>query len=252
MMSIIQMKSIVITIILIAVQAGFTKAIAQNLAQNTVKNENVNTAKNTVLLASQEIANIKKEKSDIDANLKKQQAVCYKKFAVNNCLKDAKIEAQTALNAVKRREIAINDQQRNAKIESDQNKKEKAAENFFENRSGADKTSEVKDKTKTIKTTKPGKVIKTDAEILAEKNAADKSRADAAQKRLVELNQKQAAAQKKAKSRASKNSQSSANAVKFNQKLTQAEEHKQALEKANLNKNKTKAAPLPIPATTSP
>jgi colicin import membrane protein len=235
------MQSIFFTIILIAVQAGFTPVIAQTLVKNTDKNEGLNTVINTELFVSQELVGIKQEKVAIDANLKKQQAACYKKFAVNNCLKDAKTEAQTALNAVKRREIAINDQQRNAK----------AAVKKVENHSGGDKISDVKDKTEAVKTAKPGKVIKSDADILAEKNASDTSRAKAAQKRLAELKQKQAESQKKAQSRVNKNSQSSANATKYAQKITQAEEHKQTLEKAKLAKNKPKSPPLPIPVPSS-
>lgn len=239
------MKSIIFTIILIAIQAYITTAIAQN--------EGLNAVSNIELAASQEFAKIKQEKAVIDANLKKQEAACYKKFAVNNCLKDAKTEAQTALNAVKRREIAINDLQRNAKAESDQRKKEKTAVQNAEKNSSGDKTSEVKDQTKTLKTlktAKPAKVVKSDADILVEKNSADKSRADAAQRRLVDSNQKQAASQKKAQIKAIKSNQAGANAAKYKQKLLQAEEHKAEVEKSRLNKSsqsKPTSAPLPVP-----
>ena len=70
-------------------------------------------------------------------------------------------------------------------------------------------------------------------------------------KRLEESNQKLAASQKKAQTRASKNSQSAANAAKYNQKLAQAEAHKAALEKKNLERKKAKSAPLPIPNSNS-
>lgn len=236
------MKSIIFTIIFIAFQAYITPARAQN--------EGLNAVNNIELSAAQEFANIKQEKAVIDANLKKQEAACYKKFAVNNCLKEAKTEAQIALNAIKRREIAINDLQRNAKAESDQRKKEKTAVKNAEKSSTSDKASEVKDQTKTFKTAKPAKAIKSDADILVEKNAADKSRADAAQKRLAESNQKQAASQKKAQIKAIKNSQAEANVHKHTQKLRKAEEHKAEVEKSRLSKSsqsKPKSAPLPVP-----
>ena len=239
------MKSIVFTIILIAFQAYITPARAQNEGSNAVNN--------IELTASQEFTNFKQEKAVIDANLKKQEAACYKKFAVNNCLKDAKTEAQTAVNAVKRREIAINDLQRKTKAESDQRKKEKAIVIHAEENSGGGKTSDVKDKTKTLKTTKPAKAIKSDADILVEKNVTDKSRADAAQKRLAESNQKQATSQKKAQIKALKNSKVGANAAKYKQKLLQAEEHKNEVEKsrsAKSSKSKPKSAPLPLPSAT--
>lgn len=240
------MKSILFTIILIAVQACITPAMAKNV----VKNKDVNTVKNVELSAAQDLASIKQEKTVIDANLKQQQAACYKKFAVNNCLKDAKAEAQTALKEVKRHEAEINEKQRNVKIESDQSKKEKTAVKNTETNSGGDKTSEVNDKTKTLKTAKSAKATKSDADILVEKNVADKSRADAAQKRLVESNQKQAVSQKKAQIKAIKNSHAGANTAKYKQKLLQTEEHKVEVEKsrlAKLSQSKPTSAQLPVP-----
>lgn len=238
-----QIRSILFTIILIAVQACIVPARAQT--------DGINRKILTELSVSEEFAKLKQERAVIDTNLKKQEAVCYKKFAVNNCLKDAKTEAQAALNAVKRRENEINDQQRNAKIESDQSKKEKTSSKKAVGNNTDDKTSEVKDKTRTVKSVKPAKAIQSDADIFAEKNTAEKSRADAAQKRLAETNLKQAASQKKAQTRANKNSQSALNAAKYNRKVIQAEEHRQALEKARLEK-KPKSAPLPIPTITTP
>lgn len=226
------MKNIIITIFFIAVQAYVTLARAQI---------------DVTLSAANEIESIKQEKLEIDANLKRQEALCYKKFAVSNCLKEAKTEAQAALNQIKRREIEIKEIQRDIKIKSDQNKKEKAVEKNTESVSAESAISESKDKSKVIKTVKPGRAIKTDAEVLAEKNTNDKLRADAAKKRLEDTNQKLAASQKKAQTRASKNSQSAANAALYNQKLAQAEAHKAALEKKNLERKKAKSAPLPIP-----
>lgn len=216
------------------------------------KTDTENGVKNTELSASQELVNIKQEKLAIEANLKKQEAICYKKFAVNTCLKDAKTEAQIALNAVKRHEVAVNELQRNAKIQADQNKREAATAKTTAGSSADDKTSEAKDRNKTIKTAKSPKTIKSDAEIASDKQAADKSRAEAAQQRVVEANQKQAASQKKAQIRANKKLQSDSNTAKYNQKINQAEEHKQVLEKAKLAKTKVKSAPLPIPSVTTP
>lgn len=257
-------KSIIFTIISIATQAIITPATANIMAVNSNEKKEISVA--------QELAAIKQEKLVIDTNLKKQEAACYKKFAVNDCLKDAKIDAQTALGAIKRREIAINDSQRKAKIESDLGKKERAAEktaagnkageattdtagnnagNIAHNGTG-EKAVEAKEKTKTVKTSKLGRSIKSDAEILTDKNAADKARTEAAQKRLLESNRKQVASQKKAQIRAAKNSQVAVNTAKYNQKLAQAEAHKQALENARSAKNKAQSAPLPIPTITTP
>jgi colicin import membrane protein len=241
------MKSIFFAIILIASMAYFTPAIAQSTAIISTYAAEINMA--------DELAKLKQEKLVIDINLKKQEAVCYKKFAVSDCLKEAKKEAQTALSKVKRRELEIKDLQRNNKAESDLNIKEnpvgeKASRNATKNSDNVF-NSEPKDKTakvaKVAKAAKSTKAIKTDAEILAEKSENDKLRADAAKKRLDESNQKLAVSQKKAQSRANKNSQSAANTAAYNQKLIQADAHKAALEKKNLDRKKAKSAPLPLP-----
>jgi colicin import membrane protein len=228
------MKSIFFTIFFIAAQVYITPA--------TAKNDDIQNAADELIL-------IKQEKLAIDASLKKQEALCYKKFAVSSCLKDAKTEAQTALNKIKRREIEIKELQRSAKAESDLNKKEKPLGKNTPNNGAEAVVGESVGKTKVVKTAKPSRTVKTDEEILSEKNAKDKSRAEAANKRLDDSNHKLAASQKKTQIREGKNSQSSANLDKYKQKLLQAEAHKAAIEKANLERKKEKSAPLPIPAS---
>jgi colicin import membrane protein len=229
----------VFAIIFIALQAYITVAMAQNGNEKSFVNSEAN--------VSGELTKIKQEKLAIDANLKKQEAACYKKFAVNDCLKDAKLESQAALNAVKRRELALNDQQRQLKIESIQRKKEISSIKSADGEKVDGNTSEVSGKTKTLKTVTSAKTIKSDAEILTEKNTAEKSRTAAAQKRLIDSNQKQAESQKKANARVSQQSQSAVNTARYNEKIKQAHAHKAELEKTNSEKKKVKAAALPLP-----
>ena len=228
------MKNIFLAIFFIAIQAYIMPVTAKN---------------SDLLNASEELAIIKQEKLDIDVNLKKQEALCYKKFAVSSCLKDVKTEAQTALNKIKRRELEIKELQRSAKAESDLNKKEKPVEKNTANSGAEAAVDEPTGKAKVVKRVKPSRTIQTDAEILSEKSAKDRSRAEAAKKRLDGSNEKLAASQKKTQTRVNKNSQSSANLDKYNQKMLQAEAHKAALEKANLERKKEKSAHLPIPAS---
>lgn len=226
------MKNILFTIFFIAAQAYITSANAQN---GDLKN------------ASDELLKIKQEKLDIDSNLKKQEAVCYKKFAVSRCLIDAKTEAQTALNKIKRRELEIKELQRSAKAESDIRKKEKTLVEKMPRNGAEASEGEPRGKSKLDSAIQPSRAIKTDAEIQADKNSKDLSRAEAAKKRVDVSNEKLVASQKKSQIRATKNSQSSANLDKYNQKQLQAEAHKTSLEKAKLERKKEKSAPLPIP-----
>ncbi len=229
-----QMRSILYATFLIAIQVCITPAKAQNMLEINIV---------------EELAKLKQEKLEIDANLKKKEAICYKEFAVSDCLKVAKTEAQADLNKVKRREIEIKDFQRKNKAESSLDKS--ATGKNTEKNSDEVAISEAKNKTEKIaksdRVVKLTSAIQTDAEILAEKSVNDKLRADAARKRLEESNQKLAASQKKAQSRANKNSQSSANIATYNQKLIKAEAHKADLEKKNLERKKAKSAPLPTP-----
>jgi hypothetical protein len=176
------MKNILFTIFFIAAQAYITSANAQN---GDLKN------------ASDELLKIKQEKLDIDSNLKKQEAVCYKKFAVSRCLTDVKTEAQTALNKIKRRELEIKELQRSAKAESDRNKKEKTLVEKMPRNGAEASEGEPKGKSKLDSAIQPSRAIKTDAEIQADKNSKDLSRAEAAKKRVDESNEKLVASQKK-------------------------------------------------------
>jgi colicin import membrane protein len=226
------MKNFLLTIFFIAAQAYMTSANAQN---GDLKN------------ASDELLKIKQEKLDIDLNLKKQEAACYKKFAVSRCLIDAKTEAQTALNKIKHRELEIKELQRSAKAESDIRKKEKTPVEKMPRNGAEASEGEPKGKFKLDSAIQPSRAVKTDEEIQSDKNANDRSRAEAAKKRVDASNEKLAASQKKSQIRATKNSQSSANLDKYNQKQLQAEAHKASLEKAKLERKKEKSAPLPIP-----
>lgn len=239
------------TIILIAVQACITLARAEN--------GDVNVQIFTDKIANTELAKIKQEKLAIETKSKEQEAACYKKFAVSNCLKDVKTEKLAALNLIKRRELEIKDQLRAKKAESVQSKNSKPSQTQSTNQTSTDSDDEKGNEQKTVtsekiskntKVLKVEKSVKSETEIFAEKDANAKLRASAAQKRLADTNEKIAASKKKAKIKAMKNNQAGVNAAKYKQKLLQAEEHKSEVEKSRLgksSKSKSTSAPLPVP-----
>lgn len=212
-------------------------------------------------VANAELAKIKQERLAIEAKSKEQEAVCYKKFAVSSCLKDVKTEKLAALNVIKRQELDIKNQLRAKKAASEQSKNASSSQSQSQNtnQTSSDTSDEKGNKQKAVtaekvsknaKTLKAEKSAKAEAEIFSEKDAKAKARASAAQKRLADTNEKIAASQKKAQSKAIKNSQAGANAAKYKQKLLQAEEHKAEVEKFRLDKSsqsKPKSAPLPLP-----
>jgi colicin import membrane protein len=233
---------IIIAIFFIAVKSYITPAIAEN----DEKNAQIN-SETTI---SAELGKIKQEKSSIEAKSKEQEAACYKKFAVSNCLQEVKTEKLAALNKVKRREIELNDQLRAIKAESGKIKKTTPSSTDPAKQSSNEAGDGSRGRQKTANTPKAEKPIKSDDEILLKKNADEQSRVNAAQKRVAESNKKLAASQKKAQIRANKSSQADVNSAKYNKKLSEAEEHKSEAEKAKLaksTKTKPKSAPLPIP-----
>lgn len=55
---------------------------------------------------------INAERAALEAKFDIEEAACYKKFAVNNCLNAIKLRRREAMTGLKQREVALNDQQR--------------------------------------------------------------------------------------------------------------------------------------------
>ena len=221
------MKKFILMMFLITVQAYFLPAYAEN---------------GYVLSASGELEKLKQERQAIESNSKKEEATCYKKFAVNNCLQDVKATTQKSLNVIKRHELEIKDSQRNAKIESTDKKqtdnKKDVTPPYVGDIPNVKSNSE---KTREIKSSK------TDEEILVDKTASDRLRLEQAKIRLDDSNRKLAASQRKTQIRESKNNQSVANVAKYNQKIALSAAKKAALEKENSERKKPRSPSLPIP-----
>jgi len=220
------MKKFILTMFLITVHAYLLPAYAEDVSVSS---------------SSAELEKLKQERQAIESNSKNEEAACYKKFAVNNCLQDVKTTTQKSLNVIKRRELEIKDSQRNAKIQSTDKKQ-------TDNKKGVTpyigETANVKSNTEK---TREIKSIKTDEETLADKTASDRLRLEQAKIRLDDSNRKLVASQRKTQIRQSKNSQSVANVAKYNQKIALSAAKKVALEKENSERKKPKSSSLPIP-----
>ncbi len=60
-------------------------------------------------------AAISAERAGLEAGFLAQDAVCYKKFAVNNCLADVNARRRESMASLRRREIELNDEERKIK-----------------------------------------------------------------------------------------------------------------------------------------
>ncbi len=224
------MRRIYFAIIFASLQAINTPAMAQNDVSNADSR------------LTSELAELKQEKLSIESKFKTLKVVCYKKFAVNNCLQDVKTEKLRALGDIKRRELAINDAKRQLKADEINKKSKKLVEKV-------DVPASVSDAAKSAKSEKPSRTDNKRAEpVPKDQSKLSEQRALAAQQRVLESNKKQAASQEKAKLRAKKLTEAEEKTAKFNKKILEAEAHKNAVEKAKAEKTKPKSAPLPIPS----
>ncbi len=64
-----------------------------------------------------ERARIKVEQAQVQSRFAREEAACYQRFAVNDCLQEARAHQRAALNDLRRQEIALNDVERKRKGE---------------------------------------------------------------------------------------------------------------------------------------
>ena len=64
-----------------------------------------------------ERARIKAEQTQVQLRFAREEAVCYQRFAVNDCLQEAKARQRGALNELRRQEVALTDAERKRKGE---------------------------------------------------------------------------------------------------------------------------------------
>lgn len=63
-------------------------------------------------VAEREQARINEARSRARAEFDREEAICYQRFAVNDCLKEVRKRRRTTLDALRREEIILNDQRR--------------------------------------------------------------------------------------------------------------------------------------------
>ncbi len=64
-----------------------------------------------------ERARMKAEQAQVQSRFAREEAACYQRFAVNDCLQEARARQRAALNDLRRQEIALNDAERKRKGE---------------------------------------------------------------------------------------------------------------------------------------
>ena len=96
-----------------AATAAFLIAAGPVLAQARLSTQlPVRTSDATLAQEQAEIDRINAARQQADAEYARQQAACYQKFAVNNCLSEARDHRRVVVADLKRQEVALNDVKR--------------------------------------------------------------------------------------------------------------------------------------------
>lgn len=174
------------------------------------------------------------ERARAQARYASEEAACYKKFAVNDCLNAAKAQHREVLADLRRREIALNDAER----------KQRGAQQLqrIEEKSSLEKQQQAASQRDRAQEEHQGR----------QQRAAEKSgdraqqQADESEKRRSYEGKQQSSLDKKA-ARANKASSATAERNSYNEKLKEAQERKARREKDRAEARKPPARPLPSP-----
>jgi colicin import membrane protein len=175
------------------------------------------------------------EREAIEARFVQERAACYKKFAVEDCLRESRGRRRTELDSIKRQETAINDIQRQRAGAAELQKLDQKAA-----------TQRPADTTEKKEQSQQGQK---DREQRAADHATSRAAtaAEAAERQRQFDDKQKAHADAEAKA-AQRRAEAPTAAAQFADKQKKAEEHRASRERQNTNRTKPRGAPLP-PAT---
>lgn len=181
-----------------------------------------------------ERARIASERADVDARYAREEAACYGKFAVNDCLNEARARRRAALADLRRQDISINDAERKRKgAEAMKRIEEKNSPQK------ADEAAQRRDRAINDQLIREERAAKKAAE------AADRE-ATARDRVKAQLNREQTAAEKAA-ARASEAASTGSSLSRHDKRLKDAAERRERLEQKRRERTKPLSDPLPVP-----
>jgi hypothetical protein len=172
------------------------------------------------------------ERKAIDSRYDQDRAVCYQKFAVQDCLNDARRKRRAQVEDLNRQEAAINDAER---------KRRGAAELDRLEQKGALSAEDAAKREQALQSQQ-------DREQRAAEHAADRraKESEAAANRRAFEDKQRAHAEEQARA-AERRTQEEAQRQRYEERLKQAEQDRAELEERNAKRTKPRAAPLPTP-----
>ena len=175
------------------------------------------------------------ERAQAEARYKADEKACYGKFAVNDCLNDARKQRRAVLADLRRQEVVLNDVER----------KRKAAERArsLEERSSAEKQQEEADKRAKALSAQRERDERA-AEKAASRASSEVSRPAKTAERQEQVRKKQAEA---IDARTRRDEEAAAKVRAHEKRLAEAKERKASLDKRMAERKKATAQPLPVP-----
>ncbi len=181
-----------------------------------------------------ERARLAQERKDVDARYATEQAACYKKFAVEDCLQESRRRRRTDTDNIKRQEAVMNDFERKRRAAAqldklEQKKADQRAQESEAKRQEALKSQQDRDQRAADHAASRAQTASQAAE--RQKQFDDKQRAHAEEQAK--------AAQRRAEAPAARSD--------YEEKQKKAQEHRADLDRRNAAKTKPRSAPLPTP-----
>lgn len=179
-------------------------------------------------------AAISAERSRLEADFLTEEAACYKKFAVNNCLGKVNARRREVMADFRRQEILLNDEQRRIKGEEQIRKTEEKSSPENRQQAAERRAKALEDYQERLGREKDKQQARTTHP--SNENAA---RAANAERLLANQNKNQA--------RADKQAEAAEKAKKSNARQKEAQERRAQHEADQLKRSKPAAKPLPLP-----
>jgi hypothetical protein len=175
---------------------------------------------------------IPRERAAVEARFASQEVACYQRFAVNDCLNQAKVTKREALADLRRQEVSLNNAER----------KRKGAEQVqrMEDKSSVEKQQERVDQREKALQQQQDREDKT----LQKQQNRGERQGDALVKKAEQASRQQSSTDKSA-ARAQKASESAEKKRSLDEKIRQAAEHRISLAKRLADKDKPPSEPLP-------
>ena len=177
---------------------------------------------------------ISTERAALEAGFNREDAACYQKFLVNNCLDEVRIRRRDAMADLRRQEISINDQERKAKgAEQIQKTEDKASPE--KQQAEADRRAEA--------------MRDFDARMARDRQKnADRLRLESNEKSNLDATAaKTKGAQTKEAGRTARQAAAAEERKKYNERLEKAKERQARIAKDKASQANTPANPLPAP-----